>query len=94
MTRTLEPTELRGLNEYWESVRKIYAPFESGQLTGNADVYWHEIPGGQYTNLFFQANSLGLGTQWREIKKAYAAANRLLGDIVKVRAGYQYLWLI
>eukprot|EP00051_Salpingoeca_urceolata_P005548 m.74266 g.74266 ORF g.74266 m.74266 type:complete len:1183 (-) comp14420_c0_seq2:68-3616(-) len=80
----IKPTQLRELNEYWESTRQIYAPFESGQKTGSSDVYWHEIPGGQFTNLYFQANQLGLSGQWREIKKAYAAANQLLGDIVKV----------
>lgn len=59
---------------------------ESGQKSGSADVFVHEIPGGQYTNLFFQATSLGLSSQWRAIKRAYAAANRLCGDIVKVRS--------
>eukprot|EP00667_Euglena_gracilis_P017730 EG_transcript_18715 len=52
--------------------------------SGSADVYEHEIPGGQYTNLHFQAHSLGLAHKFPEIKKAYAAANRLLGDISKV----------
>eukprot|EP00050_Salpingoeca_kvevrii_P006209 m.288038 g.288038 ORF g.288038 m.288038 type:complete len:1180 (-) comp11885_c0_seq1:18-3557(-) len=80
----IDPRDLRDINEYWESVRMFYSPFESGQKTGSADVYIHEIPGGQYTNLYFQANQLGLASRWREIKKAYASANRLLGDIVKV----------
>lgn len=52
--------------------------------TGNADVYENEIPGGQYTNLHFQAYSLGLADQFAEVKKKYTQANRLLGDIVKV----------
>lgn len=53
--------------------------------TGNADVYDNEIPGGQYTNLHFQAYSLGLADQFSEVKKKYAMANELLGDVVKVR---------
>jgi len=72
------------LNGYWESTRGLYAPFETG-ITGYApDLYDHEIPGGQYTNLQFQARALGLGGRWRSIKRAYAAANRILGDIIKV----------
>ncbi|EGD75023.1 pyruvate carboxylase [Salpingoeca rosetta] len=80
----INPVELNELNEYWESTRLLYSPFESGQKSGSADVFVHEIPGGQYTNLFFQATSLGLSSQWRSIKHAYAAANRICGDIVKV----------
>lgn len=72
------------LKEYWESVRFSYAAFESGQKSGSSEVYDHEMPGGQYTNLQFQSTSLGLADQWSQIKKNYAAANRLLGDIVKV----------
>eukprot|EP00045_Choanoeca_perplexa_P013181 m.147638 g.147638 ORF g.147638 m.147638 type:complete len:1190 (-) comp16268_c0_seq1:15-3584(-) len=72
------------INEYWESLRGLYAPFESGQKSGSFDVFRHEIPGGQYTNLHFQANSLGLSSQWRDIKQAYEAANKLCGDIIKV----------
>ena len=53
--------------------------------TGNADVYENEIPGGQYTNLHFQAYSLGLADQFSEVKKKYAMANDLLGDVVKVK---------
>ena len=66
-------------------MRTLYAPFESGQLSGSSDVYEHEIPGGQYTNLLFQASQLGLDGRWSEIKKKYAQANVLLGDIPKVR---------
>ena len=72
------------LNAYWEQVRGLYNPFESGLKCGGADVYLHEMPGGQYTNLKFQSQSLGLGSSWTQIKESYAAANRLLGDIVKV----------
>lgn len=62
----------------------MYAPFESGQLSGSSDVYQHEIPGGQYTNLLFQSKQLGLTEKWPEIKRKYAEANIVLGDIPKV----------
>ena len=75
---------VQALNEYWEECRGLYAPFESGQKTGSSDVYMHEMPGGQYTNLLFQSTQLGLTGQWSKVKKAYATANRLLGDIIKV----------
>ena len=77
-------SELQGLSDYWEQARRLYGPFESGLKSGSADVYFHEMPGGQYTNLQFQANQLGLAERWPAIKRAYAAANRLLGDIIKV----------
>jgi pyruvate carboxylase len=71
---------------YWEQARTLYAPFECcvTMKSGNADVYLNEIPGGQYTNLQFQAYSLGLGNQFEDVKKAYREANQLLGDIIKV----------
>lgn len=71
---------------YWEQTRLLYAPFEctTTMKSGNADVYKNEIPGGQYTNLQFQAFSLGLGEQFESVKKAYIEANQLLGDIIKV----------
>ncbi|KAJ8600689.1 hypothetical protein CTAYLR_008308 [Chrysophaeum taylorii] len=72
------------LIDYWESTRVSYAAFESGQKSGSAEVYHHEMPGGQYTNLLFQATTMGLSEQWPAVKKAYAEANELLGDIVKV----------
>ena len=72
------------LNEYWESVRSFYQPFESGQLSGSSDVYLNEIPGGQYTNLLFQSKQLGLTGRFAEVKKAYKQANLILGDIPKV----------
>jgi pyruvate carboxylase len=80
----LDLAKVQALNEYWEECRGIYAPFESGQKTGSSDVYEHEMPGGQYTNLLFQSTQLGLTGQWSKVKKAYATANRLLGDIIKV----------
>ncbi|CAG0888481.1 unnamed protein product [Cyprideis torosa] len=71
---------------YWEKTRMMYAPFESSltMKSGNADVYLHEIPGGQYTNLQFQAFSLGLGDQFEEVKRKYREANEILGDVIKV----------
>mmetsp|Transcript_20373 Transcript_20373/g.44244 ORF Transcript_20373/g.44244 Transcript_20373/m.44244 type:complete len:1254 (-) Transcript_20373:68-3829(-) len=80
----LDLQEVSKLNEYWEECRGLYAPFESGQKSGSADVYIHEMPGGQYTNLLYQSTQLGLTGQWSQVKTAYAAANRLLGDIIKV----------
>jgi len=80
----VELQELSKLIEYWETVRFSYAAFESGQKSGSSEVYDHEMPGGQYTNLQFQSTSLGLADQWSQVKRNYAAANRLLGDIVKV----------
>jgi pyruvate carboxylase len=75
---------LREYSDYWEAVRRYYAPFEEGMLAPTASVYQHEMPGGQYTNLRVQAKSLGLEGRWPEVEKAYADANQLFGDIVKV----------
>jgi len=80
----LDMAQIAPLNTYWENVRSLYAPFESGQLSGSSDVYQHEIPGGQYTNLLFQSKQLGLTDKWPEIKRKYAEANMVLGDIPKV----------
>ncbi|XP_069015393.1 pyruvate carboxylase, mitochondrial [Embiotoca jacksoni] len=73
-------------SEYWEVARGLYAPFDctATMKSGNADVYENEIPGGQYTNLHFQAHSMGLGAKFKEVKKAYTEANKLLGDLIKV----------
>ncbi|XP_028658267.1 pyruvate carboxylase a isoform X1 [Erpetoichthys calabaricus] len=73
-------------SEYWEVTRGLYAAFDctATMKSGNADVYENEIPGGQYTNLHFQAHSMGLGNKFKEVKKAYAEANKLLGDLIKV----------
>lgn len=78
---------LESLNQYanyWEDVREYYYPFESGLKAGTAEVYDHEIPGGQYSNLRPQAIALGLEHKFEEIKKYYAIVNRMFGDIVKV----------
>ncbi|XP_069821355.1 pyruvate carboxylase, mitochondrial [Dendropsophus ebraccatus] len=73
-------------SEYWEVTRGLYSAFDctATMKSGNADVYENEIPGGQYTNLHFQAHSMGLGNKFKEVKKAYAEANKLLGDVIKV----------
>ncbi|XP_076758922.1 pyruvate carboxylase isoform X1 [Xylocopa sonorina] len=82
----LELNDISEYSAYWEQTRTLYAPFEctSTMKSGNADVYLNEIPGGQYTNLQFQAFSLGLGEFFEDVKKAYRQANLLLGDIIKV----------
>jgi pyruvate carboxylase len=80
----LEFDALQETANYWEGVRKLYAPFETGQLAGSAEVYLHEMPGGQYANLYQQAQSLGVGDRWHEVGRTYAAVNQLFGDIVKV----------
>ncbi|MGY1661930.1 pyruvate carboxylase [Geodermatophilus sp. SYSU D00705] len=79
--------DLRAVNDlepYWEAVRRIYAPFESGLPSPTGRVYTHEIPGGQLSNLRQQAIALGLGQRFEEVEDAYAAADRLLGRLVKV----------
>jgi pyruvate carboxylase len=80
----LDPAALRGLSQYWEGVRRYYSPFESDMKSGTSDVYLHEMPGGQYTNLREQARSMGLDAQWALIAQTYAQVNQLFGDIVKV----------
>jgi pyruvate carboxylase len=75
---------LNRLSDYWEAVRQFYYPFEEGMKAGTADVYQHEMPGGQYTNLRQQAKSLHLEDRWPDIAHAYATVNELFGDIVKV----------
>jgi pyruvate carboxylase len=79
--------DLEALNEYsdyWERVREFYAPFDTAPRTGSAEVYLHEMPGGQYTNLKEQAASMGVSHRWPEIARTYAEVNGLFGDIVKV----------
>ena len=80
----LDIDALDSLADYWRSVREFYKPFESETLPATADLYKHEMPGGQYTNLFQQARSLGLADQWQSICQVYADVNLLFGDIVKV----------
>jgi len=80
----LDTDALTQLSEYWKGVRQLYAPFEGESLVAGGDLYQHEMPGGQYTNLYQQAKALGLADRWDRVCKMYAEANSLLGDIVKV----------
>ncbi len=80
----LDPQAIREISFYWEAVRGQYAAFESDLRSGASEVYLHEMPGGQFTNLKEQARSLGLDNRWHEVAKAYHDANLLFGDIVKV----------
>jgi pyruvate carboxylase len=80
----LDYDRLQATADYWAAVRRSYRPFETGQLAASADVYRHEMPGGQYTNLQQQAQALGLGDRWPEVCRMYAEVNRLFGDIIKV----------
>jgi pyruvate carboxylase len=75
---------LNEFSDYWEQVRTFYAPFDTSPKSGTAEVYLHEMPGGQFTNLKEQAASMGLGHRWPEIARCYAEVNELFGDIVKV----------
>jgi len=75
---------LNQFSNYWEAVREYYYPFESGLKASTAEVFQHEIPGGQYSNLKPQAVALGLGNKFEQIKEMYATVNRMFGDIVKV----------
>jgi len=75
---------LQQLANYWETVRDYYAPFESGLKSGTAEVYHHEIPGGQYSNYKPQVAGLGLLDRWEECKEMYHKVNMMFGDIVKV----------
>jgi pyruvate carboxylase len=80
----LDLDRLNAFSDYWEQVREIYRPFDTAPRTGSAEVYLHEMPGGQYTNLREQAASMGVSHRWPEIARTYAEVNTLFGDIVKV----------
>jgi len=81
---SLNIDSLNEYSNYWESVREYYYPFESGLKAGSGEVFKHEIPGGQYSNLKPQAQALGLEDRFHEITKMYGEVNELFGDIVKV----------
>ena len=81
---SLDTGALTQLATYWQAAREFYIPFESQVLPATGDLYEHEMPGGQYTNLFQQARALGLADQWASVCRAYAEVNELFGDIVKV----------
>ncbi len=80
----LDRQSIFSLSQYWEDVRRSYAPFEADMRAGTSDVYRHEMPGGQYTNLREQARAMGLAHRWADVSNAYAEVNQLFGDIVKV----------
>lgn len=80
----LDFNALNKCSDYWETVRSYYTPFDNAPKSGMAEVYIHEMPGGQYTNLKEQAESMGLGARWPEIAHTYADVNMALGDIIKV----------
>jgi pyruvate carboxylase len=98
----IDPDNFEQLSKYWEPVRAFYAPFESGLAAPAADVYEHEIPGGQYSNLRAQAEALGVqggAGGWDAVKRAYADVNRLFGDIPKVTpsskvVGDMAIWMV
>ena len=95
----ISPDAFEQLSAYWEPVRAYYAAFESGLNAPAADVYEHEIPGGQYSNLRAQAEALGVGDGWEAVKRAYADVNRLFGDIPKVTpsskvVGDMAIWMV
>ena len=76
--------DLDDIADYWRAARDFYSPFEGHGRPATADLYSHEMPGGQYTNLFQQARALGLADRWAEVCRVYADVNELFGDIVKV----------
>jgi len=80
----LDPAVIRRFSDYWELVRKQYTAFESDLRFGASEVYLHEMPGGQFTNLKEQARALGLEERWHEVAQTYAEVNAMFGDIVKV----------
>ena len=80
----LDLAALDQFSDYWEQVRTFYTPFDTAPKTGSAEVYLHEMPGGQYTNLKEQAVSMGVAHRWPEIARTYAEVNQLFGDIIKV----------
>ncbi len=80
----IQPSAIREISKYWEDVRHQYAAFEAGLEAPASEVYLHEMPGGQFTNLKAQARSLGLEDSWHDVAQAYADANMMFGDIVKV----------
>jgi pyruvate carboxylase len=80
----LDIKAIREISDYWEAVRAHYAAFESGMQAPASEVYLHEMPGGQFTNLKAQARSMGLEDRWHEVAQMYADVNRMFGDIVKV----------
>ena len=80
----LDIEAIRRISNYWEAVREHYVAFESGMQSPSSEVYLHEMPGGQFTNLKAQARSMGLEDRWHEVAKTYADVNQMFGDVIKV----------
>ncbi|SFC04414.1 pyruvate carboxylase [Bacillus sp. OV322] len=80
----LDIDSLEELSGYWAGVREYYKDFESGMVAPHTEIYKHEMPGGQYSNLQQQAKAVGLGERWNEVKEMYQRVNAMFGDIVKV----------
>ena len=80
----IDISAVRRMSDYWEAVRNQYIAFESGMQAPSSEVYLHEMPGGQFTNLKAQARSMGLEDRWHEVAQMYADVNAMFGDIVKV----------
>ncbi|MEO1026605.1 MAG: pyruvate carboxylase, partial [Pseudomonadota bacterium] len=80
----LDIDAIRQISNYWESVRAHYVAFESGMQSPSSEVYLHEMPGGQFTNLKAQARSMGLEDRWHEVAETYAEVNQMFGDVIKV----------
>ena len=80
----IDPDGIQVITDYWAAVRPVYKEFESDMMTGSAEIYKYEMPGGQYSNLKSQVESFGLGHKFNEVKEMYKAVNEMLGDIVKV----------
>ncbi len=80
----LDVEAIRAISTYWEAVRVQYTAFEAGLMAPASEVYLHEMPGGQFTNLKAQARSMGLEERWHEVAEMYAEVNQMFGDIVKV----------
>ncbi len=75
---------VEGLSHYWQGIREYYQDFESGMISPHTEIYQHEMPGGQYSNLQQQAKAVGLGERWNEVKRTFRLVNDMFGDIVKV----------
>jgi pyruvate carboxylase len=80
----IDPEGIQQLSDYWEAVRPVYSRFESELKATTAEIYAHEMPGGQYSNIKSQAESFGLGHHFQEVKRMYKTVNEMMGDIVKV----------
>ncbi|MBS7577566.1 MULTISPECIES: pyruvate carboxylase [unclassified Enterococcus] len=80
----IDMKNVQKINHYWEDVRQYYRPFDNGLTSPSTEVYLHEMPGGQYSNLQQQAKAVGLGHQFDEIKEMYHTVNMMFGDIIKV----------